>query len=226
MKHLFALLFVLFFGFNAQATTCPADKPLQDIKGNCYSCDDERTFVSVPYEGEIAVGPNEIQYQRGNCTKFCPNRLVYTDGWLDASHYCVLDTLKNRLVALWISNMISMLIIPLNWINFFLLVIVISQILIWIFKKYESKKLTNIIRVFSIFLSFPLTLVFINNPIITLIGTVFIIIVKMKTPPQNQIEKKSEPLKKSCFNFIKIVCLILILLFIVTGLLIFLGNNL
>ena len=229
MKHLFILLFVSLFSFAAVAQNCPPGNPLPDMKGHCYSCDDERTFVSVPYAGEISLEPNEIQYHRGDCEQLCPNRLVYSDGWLDAPHYCVVDTFKNRITALLINNVISIF-NPVNWINFFLLIIILSHTFIWIFKKYESRALTNTIKFFCILLSFPLTLVFINNLIVTLMGILFIIGIKLKRkePAKKEkhlSEKPSRILTRIIFFFL-VVLFILALLIIITGLLIFLGNNL
>jgi len=69
MKHIFSLLFVLLFCFAAHASTCPADKPLQDIKGNCYSCD-EQSVITI---NEATLGKR--------CHEICPNRWVKNSGF-------------------------------------------------------------------------------------------------------------------------------------------------
>ncbi|MBR6412484.1 MAG: hypothetical protein IKS41_04920 [Alphaproteobacteria bacterium] len=225
MKHLFALLFVLFFGFNAQATTCPVDKPLQDIKGNCYSCDDERTFIR-PHQlmdDEYYIQRDFILYKdKGHCLDACPNRIEYNDGWMDADNFCVTNTPINKITAYLISNIMSILFNPLNWVNLFLLIFVFSNIFTLILKKHKNRLLSIGVKIFSIFLSLVLTLIFLNNLFITLFGLVFIIYIKIKSSPKEKIKRTG----KSCLHFIKIVFLILVLLFLIAGLLIFLGNNL
>ena len=61
---------------------CPADQPLADWKGNCYSCDEDKELFPL----------------NGSCEEVCPNRMnlsmplpVPGDGG------CVLDTPGNRI---------------------------------------------------------------------------------------------------------------------------------
>jgi hypothetical protein len=224
MKHFFSLLFILFFTLSAQATTCPADKPLQDIKGNCYSCDDPRTFIE-PYQiidDEYYIQQDFILY-KNHCADVCPNRIEYNDGWMDADNFCVTNAPINKIKAYLMSNIMYILFNPLNWINFFLLIFVLSHIFTLIFKKYESKFLSISVKFLSIFCSLIVTLTFLNNFFRTLFGIISVIYTKIT--PKEKV-KSTESSSKLFLHFIKIVFLILILLFLITGTLIFLGNNL
>jgi hypothetical protein len=146
LTYVFSICFILFFTFSTSATDCPPEKPFQDVRGNCYSCDDSRTFIKYPKS--VKSGLEELEYN-GNCTDVCPNRIEYRDGWLDAPYFCDKNTLKNKLNAYIVKNAMSILFNPINWINFFIICFYFPLFLLRIFKKDKNIALKIIIPIFD-----------------------------------------------------------------------------
>ncbi len=70
------LFFIALSGINihAYANGCPTDKPMKDIKGNCFSCD---------YPNKIEIDANYFM----DCQRLCGHKRVMSKDW----KYCLLD---------------------------------------------------------------------------------------------------------------------------------------
>lgn len=130
-------LLILLFPITVYALPCPADKPIQDTHGNCFPCDTETVLMQDEYTSEI---PSYI----GDCQEICPNRLSYSDGWLDPVQYCVLDTFENRLMSHLIPNLM-LIVLPPFWINLVVLIFLLRKLFLCSIKKQFSGKSACII---------------------------------------------------------------------------------
>lgn len=137
MKKLIFTIF-LFFSCAVMAGTldvkCPADRPLADWDGNCYSCDEDKDLYSS---------------LNGPCEEVCPNRMymsmpLLVPDWAG----CVLDTPSNRIMSFINKYFASFLfaIIPVFIMMLYLLTVSIR----WTYRRIKSKILTFILWFFTI----------------------------------------------------------------------------
>ena len=134
-KLLFAVLLFVSCAVMAgmPAANCPADRPLSDWNGNCYSCDKDEDLYSV----------------NGPCEEVCPNRMymsmpLLVPDWAG----CVLDTPSNRIISFTNKYAASLLFafIPL----FIMMLSLLGISIRWTYERVRSKILTFILWFFVI----------------------------------------------------------------------------
>ena len=112
---------------------CPADRPLADWDGKCYSCDEDKDLYSV----------------NGPCKEVCPNRM-HLSSPMPAPDWagCVLDTPGNRITNFVYKYVVTLFLafIPIVIMSFYLLGIPIR----WCYRKLKSKILALILWCFII----------------------------------------------------------------------------